>query len=122
MSPASSTSVPATSSSSDAHPFASLDDAVHQRVRLAVMAILCDGIEVEFSYLRTTLGLTDGNLGRHLELLPRHGYIAVRKTFSGRRSRSWIQLTPAGEAALSVETEALRAIVATIDGAKNGSQ
>lgn len=109
-------------SSSDAHPFASLDDAVHQRVRLAVMAILCDGIEVEFSYLRTTLGLTDGNLGRHLELLARHGYIAVRKTFSGRRSRSWIQLTPAGEAALSVETEALRAIVATIDGAKSDSQ
>ncbi|MGF0313821.1 transcriptional regulator [Rhodococcus sp. IEGM1428] len=108
-------------SSSDSHPFTSLDDAVHQRVRLAVMAILSGGIDVEFSYLRATLGLTDGNLGRHLELLARHGYVSVRKTSLGKRSRSWIQLTPAGEAALSAEAEVLRAIVATIDGSKSGS-
>ena len=74
-------------------------------------------MELQFSYLRTTLALTDGNLGRHLELLAQRGYIAMRKTYSGRRQRSWIQLTPVGEAALSAEARVLRAILATIDGA-----
>lgn len=85
------------------------------------MTTLCDGIEVEFAYLRTTLGLTDGNLGRHLELLAERGFIAIRKTYNGRRQRSWIQLTPAGEAALAAEAAVLRSIVAAIDGASSDS-
>ncbi|WP_280763252.1 transcriptional regulator [Prescottella agglutinans] len=101
------------------HPITGLDDAVHQRVRLAIMTTLCDGIEVEFAYLRTTLGLTDGNLGRHLALLAERGYISVRKTYNGRRQRSWIQLTTAGEAALAAEAAVLRSILATIDDATN---
>ncbi|MDH6284003.1 DNA-binding MarR family transcriptional regulator [Prescottella agglutinans] len=83
------------------------------------MTTLCDGIEVEFAYLRTTLGLTDGNLGRHLALLAERGYISVRKTYNGRRQRSWIQLTTAGEAALAAEAAVLRSILATIDDATN---
>lgn len=99
------------------HPITGLDDTVHQRVRLAIMTTLCDGVEVEFAYLRRALGLTDGNLGRHLELLAERGYIAVRRTYNGRRQRSWIQLTSAGEAALAAEAAVLRSILAAIDGA-----
>lgn len=99
------------------HLITSLDDAVHQRVRLAVMTTLCGGLEVEFANLRNTLGLTDGNLGRHLALLADRGYISINRTRTGRRWRSWVRLTPAGESALAAEALVLREVLAAIEDA-----
>ncbi len=53
------------------HPSAELDDVIHQRVRLGVLSILAQTREADFTYLRDTLGVTDGNLGRHLDVLNR---------------------------------------------------
>ncbi|WP_258059507.1 MULTISPECIES: transcriptional regulator [unclassified Rathayibacter] len=99
--------------------FASLDDAVHQRTRLAILTILHEAGEADFRFLRTTLDLTDGNLGRHLEVLLRAGHITTRRGYDGRRAKNWVALTPQGTAALSIEVEALRAIVARVDRAQN---
>ena len=48
---------------------AELNETIHQPVRLRIMAALValeGGNEVDFSYLRDLLKVTDGNLGAHL--------------------------------------------------------
>ena len=56
------------------HPIHRLDDDVHQRVRLGILAIAHQARRVEFGFLRTTLALTAGNLGQHLTVLENAGW------------------------------------------------
>jgi len=97
------------------HPAAALDDVVHQRVRLGILSILAQTSEADFTYLRNTLGVTDGNLGRHLEVLNDAGYVALNKTFQGRRPRTWVTITPTGRRALNHQIATLRALLGTLD-------
>ncbi|MFC9767694.1 transcriptional regulator [Rhodococcus jostii] len=93
------------------HPLLTLDDVVHQKTRLAILTLLSDGIEVDFTFLRSTLGLTDGNLGRHLEILATAGYIAIRKNYNGKRLHSWVRVTESGRLALTAEANTLRTLL-----------
>jgi hypothetical protein len=43
------------------HPLQRLDDTVHQRVRLGILAVLAEADRADFTYLRRVL-LTDGIL------------------------------------------------------------
>jgi DNA-binding MarR family transcriptional regulator len=97
--------------SCDLHPAAELDDVVHQRARLGVLAILAEAGTAEFTYLASRLGLTNGNLSKHMTVLEEAGMIAVEKRFHGRRPKTWLALTPTGRAALRREIATLRAIV-----------
>lgn len=97
-----------------AHPSTLLDDTVHQRVRLGILAVLTEAVRADFAYLRGELGLTDGNLSRHLQVLEQAGFVAVEKTFEGRRPRTWVASTPEGRAALRAEVAALRALIAGV--------
>ena len=69
---------------------------VFQRDRFLIMKILAKQGEVDFSGLRDTLGLTDGNLASHLRALEAMKYVEYRKGFEGRRTRTVYSLTPAG--------------------------
>lgn len=51
------------------HMVNQLDDVVHQRFRLGILAFLSDVDRVEFTILGKSLSLTDGNLNRHLTIL-----------------------------------------------------
>jgi DNA-binding MarR family transcriptional regulator len=97
------------------HPVLGLDDVVHQRVRLGILTIAHEARRVEFSYLRTQLDLTAGNLSRHLSVLEAGGLIAVEKGYEGRRGRTWITLTPAGTTALADEIAQLKLLIARVD-------
>lgn len=91
-----------------------LDEIIHQPVRLRVMAALTAlkaGEEVDFSYLRDLLGVTDGNLGAHLRKLEEAGYIVVNKVFVERKPHTYVAATPAGRKAFHSHTEALKAIL-----------
>lgn len=99
------------------HPATRLDDAVHQRTRLGILTVLCEAGRVDFSYLRRTLELTDGNLSRNLTRLQDAGYITVEKLIEGRRPRTWLSATPAGRRALDDEIAALREIINTVGNA-----
>ena len=57
------------------HPANGLDDIVHQRVRLGVLAIAQEARRVEFGFLRSTLELTAGNLSQHLAVLEKAGFL-----------------------------------------------
>ncbi|MEU1422053.1 transcriptional regulator [Kitasatospora sp. NPDC005751] len=98
------------------HPTSSLDDVVHQRVRLGILAVAKEARRVEFTFLRDTLGLTAGNLSQHLGVLEKAGLVTIDKGYEGRRARTWIHLTKAGKQALHDEVTALKALIRQLEG------
>lgn len=101
------------------HPSTELDDFVHQRARLGVLTVLAEVRRADFSYLKTVLHLTDGNLGRHLEALNQAGLVDVSRTFNGKRPRTWVQITAAGEHALQKQLDALKQIIGRVEGSSS---
>jgi DNA-binding MarR family transcriptional regulator len=97
------------------HPVNGLDDVVHQRVRLGILAIAQQARRVEFSYLRTELELTAGNLSQHIGVLEKAGLISVEKGYEGKRPRTWITLTRSGKSALHNEISTLKALIASFE-------
>jgi DNA-binding MarR family transcriptional regulator len=97
------------------HPVTGLDEVVHQRVRLGILAITHEARRVEFGYLRVQLDLTAGNLSKHLTVLETAGLIDIEKGYEGKRGRTWITLTPAGNAALAEEIGHLKVLIARVE-------
>jgi DNA-binding MarR family transcriptional regulator len=93
------------------HPTNGLDDTVHQRHRLGILTIAAESRRVDFGYLRDALGLTAGNLSRHLSVLEDARLVQVEKGYEGRRPRTWVEITADGRAALTAEITALQALV-----------
>jgi DNA-binding MarR family transcriptional regulator len=100
------------------HPAQSLDEVVHQRNRLAILAMLRGARKVEFTFLQHELDLTGGNLSRHIQVLEDARLVRVEKGYSGKRPRTWIQITKAGAQALTNELELLKRIVASVESAE----
>ena len=93
---------------------ADLNETIHQPVRLRTMAALVTltpGAEVDFTYLRDLLDVTDGNLGAHLRKLEEAGYIAVNKTFVERKPRTFVSATAEGRKVFQEHVAALEAIL-----------
>ena len=97
------------------HPAQSLDEVVHQRHRLAILAMLGGAREVEFTFLQQELDLTGGNLSRHIQVLEEAGLVQVEKGYFGKRSRTWVRITRTGARALTKELELLKMIVASVE-------
>jgi DNA-binding MarR family transcriptional regulator len=97
------------------HPANGLDDVVHQRVRLGILTIAHEAQQVEFSYLRTNLELTAGNLSQHLTVLENAGLVTIEKGYEGKRARTWISLTKAGRTALRDEIAQLKRLISKIE-------
>jgi DNA-binding MarR family transcriptional regulator len=95
----------------EVHPTAGLRDLVHQRTRLGILTVLGEADRVDFPYLKTLLQLTDGNLGRHIEVLASEGLVRVTKGYEGRRPRTWVEITKLGRGALAAEMDALKQLV-----------
>ena len=89
------------------HPTNGIDETVHQRHRLGILTITAEAQRAEFGYLREALGLTAGNLSKHLTVLEQAGMIEVDKGYAGRRPRTWVRITAPGRAALAAELAAL---------------
>jgi DNA-binding MarR family transcriptional regulator len=97
------------------HPVSLLNDLVHQRVRLGLLAIAQEERRVEFGFLRTNLELTAGNLSQHLGLLENAGLITIEKGYEGKRARTWITLTKAGRAAFAEEIAQLKRLISRVE-------
>lgn len=94
-----------------AHPIHDLDDVVHQRVRLGILATLIGGDRADFTTLCRGLEVTKGNLGQHLRMLEEAGYVVIDKSFENRRPRTHISVTPHGRNAFARESRALRRLL-----------
>ena len=93
---------------------AELNETIHQPVRLRIMAalvILSLGEEVDFTYLRNLLEVTDGNLGAHLRKLEESGYITVNKLFVERKPRTFISASTEGRKVFNEHVAALESIL-----------
>ena len=93
---------------------AELNEIIHQPVRLRIMAALVTleiGNEVDFTYLRDLLDVTDGNLGAHLRKLEEAGYISVNKTFVERKPRTYVSASVEGRKVFREHVAALEAIL-----------
>ena len=91
-----------------------LNETIHQPVRLRIMASLVTlgpDDEVEFTYLRDLLEVTDGNLGAHLRKLEGAGYIALNKLFVERKPRTFVSATKNGRIVFDDHVEALESII-----------
>jgi len=84
---------------------------VHHRARLGILTVLAEAQMATFPYLKSVLGLTDGNLGRHLEVLAGDGLVTITKGYENRRPRTWATLSDAGYAALVMEMDALKELL-----------
>ncbi len=93
---------------------AGLNETIHQPVRLRIMAALValePKDEVDFTYLRDLLEVTDGNLGAHLRKLEEAGYISITKTFVERKPRTYVAATAEGRKVFQEHVAALEAIL-----------
>ena len=97
--------------SDEDNPVGGLDDVIHQRVRLGILAALSEAKSADFSYLRNALEVTDGNLSRHLQVLEKAGLVALEKTFEGKRPKTWISATREGRTAFANEMRKLKSLV-----------
>ena len=88
-----------------------LDDRIHAKLRLGLMALLAGVEEAEFTHLRDRLGATDGNLGAHLRTLQQAGFIDLRKEGEGRAAITRYRLTDAGRAAFRDYVDQLAAVL-----------
>ena len=78
---------------------AKIDDVIHGRLRLGVMAYLA-GVDVaDFTELKTALEATQGNLSIQLRKLEDAGYVTIEKSFFNRKPRTQVRLTKAGRKA-----------------------
>jgi DNA-binding MarR family transcriptional regulator len=92
-------------------PLLQLDRIIHEKGRLAIMALLAASAQLSYTELRDTLNLTDGNLTAHVRILQEAGYVAATKIFHGSRPLTFFSLTDAGTRAFTDYINLLEKIV-----------
>jgi DNA-binding HxlR family transcriptional regulator len=90
-----------------------IDEVIHGRLRLGVMAFLsgAGAGAAEFNELKNRLQASDGNLSVHLRKLEEAGYVAIVKTFVGRKPLTTVRLTSEGRRAFVDYLEAIGRLV-----------
>jgi len=88
-----------------------IDAVIHERVRLSIVSALAVAPQLSFGELKAMLGLTDGNLSVQARALEDAGYIAVDKSFVGRRPHTSMRLTSKGRKAFARYLDTLRQII-----------
>ena len=88
-----------------------LDEVIHGRVRLGIMAYLATAEVADFTELKEALQTTQGNLSVHLRKLEEAGYVEIEKSFLDRKPLTRARLTRGGRQAFASYLEALRKLV-----------
>jgi len=85
----------------DDSPFdhSGLDEVIHGRIRLGVIAYLSAVESALFGELKDKVGATDGNLSAHLRKLEDAGYVRIDKSFVAKKPQTRIVLSHRGRQA-----------------------
>ncbi|MEL4308854.1 winged helix-turn-helix domain-containing protein [Joostella sp. CR20] len=81
------------------------------RVRLGIMSVLTVNDAADFNRLKELLNVTDGNLASHLKALEKAEYIAVEKSFIGRKPHTNYKATKIGKLEFKKHIEALEKLI-----------
>ena len=90
--------------------FQKLDKIIHEKWRLAIMALLASRRVWSFQELKAELKMSDGNLITHMRTLHKQGLVSVTKEFRGRPQTTYA-LTGKGRSAFREHINALEEIV-----------
>ena len=88
-----------------------IDEVIHGRVRLGVMAYLANAEVASFNELKAALDTSQGNLSIQLRKLEDAGYIAIDKSFLDRKPLTRARITPAGREAFALYLEAIGKLI-----------
>lgn len=88
-----------------------IDDVIHGRLRLGVMAYLADAEVADFTELKTALEATQGNLSIHLRKLQKAGYVSIDKSFLNLKPLTRVRMTEAGRQAFIAYLDAIGRLV-----------
>ena len=95
----------------DSFDIDNIDEVIHGRVRLGIMAYLASAETADFNTLKAKLQATDGNLSAHLRKLEDAGYVGVEKSFVDRKPLTRISITAPGRKAFSAYLDAISKLV-----------
>lgn len=87
-----------------------LDEVIHAPIRFSIVAALAQVDSSDFATVRDAVQVSDSVLSKQVTLLEQAGYVKVKKGYVGKRPRTWLSLTAAGESALRDHLAALRQI------------
>ena len=76
------------------------DELILSKTRLGIISALMGGDKLEFTYLRKTLDLSDGNLSVQIRKLEEASYIKVEKVFVNRKPKTFCKITNKGQKAV----------------------
>jgi DNA-binding MarR family transcriptional regulator len=88
-----------------------IDEVIHGRLRLGVMAYLSGAATADFNELKARLRATDGNLAVHLRKLEDADYVRIDKSFVGRKPLTRVSLTESGRTAFIRYLDAMAKLV-----------
>ena len=95
----------------DGFDIGDIDETIHGRVRLGVMAYLATAEVSDFTALKARLMTTDGNLSVHLRKLEEAGFVAIEKSFQDRKPLTRVRLTRDGRTAFQGYLDALGRLI-----------
>lgn len=95
----------------DDFDIARIDEIIHGRIRLGIMAYLSGAETADFNTLKARLQTTDGNLSVHLRKLEEAGFVAVSKSFNGRKPLTEASLTEEGRTAFVAYLDAMAGLL-----------
>jgi len=88
-----------------------IDDVIHGRLRLGVMAYLSAVNPASFPELKDKMSATNGNLSTHLTKLETAGFVRQEKGYNGKRPQTLVHLTPAGRTAWIAYLQAMKSLL-----------
>ncbi|MFL5297296.1 MAG: winged helix-turn-helix domain-containing protein [Phenylobacterium sp.] len=88
-----------------------IDEVIHGRLRLGVMAYLVNAEVADFNELKAALEVTQGNLSVQLRKLEEARYVTIEKSFLGRKPRTQVRITNAGRAAFAAYLQELGKLI-----------
>lgn len=88
-----------------------LNKSFENRIRLGIMSALMVNDAVDFLTLKELLDVTDGNLASHISALEKADYIAVKKEFVGKKTKTSYIVTSLGKKEFYAHLNALEKLV-----------
>ena len=85
--------------------------AFESRVRLGIMSVLAVNKSMDFTGLKETLAVTDGNLASHLRALEEAGYVTMEKSFINRKPNTNYTITDSGLESFESHLRALEELI-----------
>jgi len=88
-----------------------LNKAFENRIRLGIMSALMVNEHIDFLTFKELLDVTDGNLASHISALEKLDYIAVKKEFVGKKTKTSYVVTNLGKKEFNYHLNALEKLV-----------